>query len=448
MNAHTRRGTGRTIDILIIPWENPAEHREVIERIYRYTSLPFNLIACANSGRADVVDLLEGFHESRDNFTLIHNGYNAMVGPGTNRAMDAGSSDVAIYVCAKEGFALKPGWDIPFVHHMAENPASGLAGTLCHAPKYLTGRHYPEGIAEFPKFRDQKFARRNPDRIFRHVQGGLFAIRRQMYDRIGGFSLDVPHNYTDIEYSYHAEIRGWQLGSVGGMMSLYAKTRPGLAQRMDETVKAVHPPRLADLPAVDAIAGRRAVACNVCGWSGARFQAEAHDAVCPSCGSRGQDRSLFGRLAESEYLYRRLPALAIGLEGSIERFWKEQFQGPTLAWADLLRTLGAGARLRNQDAALHLGFVRAMPLSQPAWGSLLEELARLLAPGSRLLVQSVYGDGLERSYRLPQDIRATAEDKGFAFEGPAIRFSSALRLDWTPLFVFSRTDEAAQPSRK
>lgn len=443
--------TGRTVDILVVPWEHPAEHREVIDRLYRYTSLPFNLIACANTDRPDVVALLESFHEQRDNFTLVHNGYNAMVGPGTNRAMDAGTSDIAIYVCGREGFALRPGWEIPFVHHMAENARSGLAGTLCHAPRYLTGRQYPEALAEFPRFRNPGFARRNPDRVFRHVQGGLFAIRRAMYDRIGGFSLDVPHDFTDIEYSYYAESRGWQLGEVGGVMSLYNKTRPALAHRIDETVKAAHPPQLADLPRLDAVAGRRASACNVCGWSGASFRHAPHGPLCPSCGSTGQDRSAFHWLASSHYPYRRLPALAVGLDGEVGRFWKEQFQGPMLDWPEFLQAMETRGQLENRAGALHLAMLRGMPLSPGAWRSVFSEAARLLKPGSALVLQSVSGEGLERSYALPGEIRAAAEAEGFAFEGPAIHFSAALRLDWTPLFVFRRLGDEApsdQPSRK
>ena len=45
----------------------------------------------------------------------------------------------------------------------------------------------PDGIAKFADFRNQDFAKQHPERIFKHVQGGLFIMRRAMYDEIGGF---------------------------------------------------------------------------------------------------------------------------------------------------------------------------------------------------------------------------------------------------------------------
>ena len=244
----------KTIDIVIVSWTHVDEHREVLRRLYEYTSLPFNIIVSINSNNDDVVNLLEEYYKQKDNITLVYNGYNAMVGPGTNQAIDAGKSDIAIYICGREGFALRSGWEIEFVHHFEENPEVGQAGTLCHSPNYLTGAQYASNIALFPKFRNKSYANESPDRIFQHVQGGLFAIRRTMYDTIGGFSDEVPHDYTDIEYSFYAESRGWKLGEVETSVSVYNKTRPPLFARIDEGISAVHPLRLYELDSLDRIA--------------------------------------------------------------------------------------------------------------------------------------------------------------------------------------------------
>ena len=69
----------------------------------------------------------------------------------------------------------------------------------------------------------------------------MFAIRRTMFESIGGFSEAVPHNHTDVEYSYYVESCGWQLGQIPGLIVIYQKSRPLLTSRLDESVYAVHP---------------------------------------------------------------------------------------------------------------------------------------------------------------------------------------------------------------
>ena len=334
----------KTVDIILVSWTHVEEHREVLRRIYEYTSLPFRVIVSANSERREVIEILESYAAEKDNFTLLRNGRNLFVGPGTNRAMAAGSSDIAIYVCGREGFPLRPGWELPFIHYMEENPDVGLAGTLCHSPTYLTGNEYVSKIPLFPQFRNPSFATKNSNRTFHHVQGGLFAIRRKMYDEIGGFSEAVPHDYTDVEFSFYAESCGWKLGQVPEIVSLFNKTRPPLGAWIDETTAAIHPSTLQTVAGFEAIARGENHNCNVCGWHGRSVGLELRtEAVCPRCGSRRADRTLYRWLTPSIFLHRRLPAIAVGLGGRIEQVWSEHFEGPRLGFAafvDILKTRG------------------------------------------------------------------------------------------------------------
>ena len=167
----------------------------------------------------------------------------------------------------------------------------GLAGTLGYAPSYLRGEQYPEAIALFDKFRNQEFAANNPERVFRHVQGGFFILRRSMYNEIGGFSKRVPHDYTDVEYSYYAESMGWKLGQVPQMLALYNKTRPGIPSRVDEHALAMHPPALADLPWLDRIIQKKTRHCNICHWNGAAFVERNAVKLCPKCQSSERERT-------------------------------------------------------------------------------------------------------------------------------------------------------------
>ena len=290
----------------------------------------------------------------------------------------------------------------------------------------------------FDKFRNKAFATDHPDRVFEHVQGGLFAIRRAMVDAIGGYSDAVPHDYTDVEFSYYAESCGWKLAEVPGILSLYRKTRPGLMERIDERVLAAHPPTLADLPALDAIAAGHARHCNLCGWTGTAFRnepaghgtpgaAHAHGhahghaggarntgeghrsagaaaatatvaaaghahahALCPGCGSSPADRTVYAVLAASPWLNRRLPGLVVGAGAKFAETLARAFQGPQLTAAELRETLAGGRRLPLKDDSRQVVIAMETRTGDAAGGALdmavLAELARLAAPGAPILL--------------------------------------------------------------
>ena len=103
---------------------------------------------------------LERIWQEKGNLTVVYNDTNTFRRSGApNRALEEGSSDIAIYVCGKEGFVFRAGWEIPFVHVMAERETVGLCGSLCHAPTYLHGSQYATGITVFPKFRKEGILR-------------------------------------------------------------------------------------------------------------------------------------------------------------------------------------------------------------------------------------------------------------------------------------------------
>ena len=78
-----------------------------------------------------------------------------------------------------------------------------------------------------------------------------------MYEEIGGFSEDVPHDYTDVEYSYYAESRGWKLSEAPAVLALFNKSRPTLSQRFDESVKVADPVLSHQIELFDGVAAGR-----------------------------------------------------------------------------------------------------------------------------------------------------------------------------------------------
>jgi glycosyltransferase involved in cell wall biosynthesis/GT2 family glycosyltransferase len=424
-----------TIDLLVVAWNNLAELKMVVARIMENTSLPYHLIICDNQSRREPVpDYLDRLWREQDRVTVIHNNVNAMVGPGTNAALAQGCSDYAIYVCGKEGVSFARGWEIPIIRALEQQPDVGLVGTICYSPTYLHGAQYPTGIELFPKFRNRSFATDNPTRLFGHVQGGLFGMRRKMVTEIGGFSDDVPHSYTDVEYSYYAESKGWKLANVPNMLALYNKSRPTLSQRFDESLFIAHPVLANELDRYDAVARGDLKHCNVCDWYGAAFDDEGK---CPSCVCSPDDRSVYRWLSDGIFMYRRLPALATGLKGRLEKEWAKQFQGPRLTAEALIAELEAKGRLSNKPGSFHLSLIRCGSLSAAHLKLIATELKRVTIRGGTALLQKQLTDA--KAWRAwSRQLTQAMENSGFKTL-QCVQFSSgAVNYSFIPISAFEK----------
>jgi glycosyltransferase involved in cell wall biosynthesis/GT2 family glycosyltransferase len=435
---------GVRIDIVIVSWNNLKELEEVVGRIFRFTRSPFHLIICDNMSGSDVREYLRGLHARETNVTVVFNDQNAMVGPGTNLAVAHGDSEFVFYVCGKEGFAFQHGWETEALRILRSDSAVGLVGTRCYSPSYLTAGDYPEKHPFFSEFRNQHFASEHPDRIMSHVQGGLFAFRRTAFDDIGGFSERVAHNGTDVEFSYVAESKGWRIATLHQVLSIYHKTKPDIWSRLDDNLRAVHPPRLEDLPRIERVLASRGGYCNVCGFDS---DAEGHvevAAFCTNCGASPADRSLWKHLAESTLTHRRLAALSIGDLGALEAIWKQQFQGPQLSEQDFAGRLEGKGQMPNRAGGLSLVLYRgdiSRCYSQPHWVNWIAEANRLLPVGGTLLIQPRFldiSDELRADEEiLPQERDALADNLLTEYGFSAIRrvrhHSRSTSYSWWPI---------------
>ena len=428
----------RTIDVAIVSWNNPAHLREVIQRLQKFTSLPFHLIICDNGSGPETGALLCDAYSEFGNLTVVFNRENSLVGPGTNICLQHGHSDYAIYVCGKEGFVLDYGWEKTLVQYMDANPAVGLGGTLCHSPSYFTGSMYPTGVRLFGKFRNQAYAVENPDRHFAHVQGGFMVIRRAMFDEIGGFSAAVPHDYTDVEYSYYAESSGWSLGQAPGMLALYNKTRPGIFTRLDESIAAIHPPTLDDLPLLDRISARTIRHCNLCHWHGEAFAGPATRPECPQCGAGPGERSLYRFLAESTLTHRRLPAFGVGVGAAMLPIWRQQFQGGVFSPEEFREKLAGRGGLGFATGGMKFVYVDLASVGSSLDAEGFAEVVRLLANDGTMVVHPGYGVDGHAAQALDR-----AEACGLVLR-QRVRYSSSVGgFDWRPLLVLGREEICA-----
>lgn len=420
------------VDLIVVSWNNLLELRGVIECAQENTSTPYHLIICDNNSEKDAVQsYLLSLWSRYNNVTVVLSDRNLMVGPGTNAAIDQGIGEYAIYLCAKEAFSFAHGWEQQFVTYMDQNPSTGIAGTICRSPSYLDGQSYQTGIPLFGKFRNPSFAITNPHRAFGHVQGGLFILRRSMYSAIGGFSTEVPHSYTDVEYSYYAESCGWQLGQLPGMLALFIKSRPTLSQRIEESFSIAHPIRPSEVMRFKNLSRGQLLHCNICDWFGEQMLTGN---VCPACRGTSADRLLFHWMSTTFFMYRRLPALSIGFSEPLSQIIDKQFQGPHLSQARLLCELGTSGRLANRANSMSLALIRISGKDMAAISSIVSEAFRLLKRDATAVFQ-LDADCISRSELIgivSHVLHKLTDNRSFETFS---KRSSSLRIFSAPLLV-------------
>ncbi len=439
-----RTWSNEGLDVVLVTYNATSEVREVIERLYRFTKTPFQLYIVDNASEPETLEYLRSVAAAHENVRLLPQTENLFVGPGTNKGVEAGQAPIAVYLCSREGYVIAEGWDQAILDYMDDHPAVGLAGTLGYSPSYFTGADYLEQLEPFPAFRNPEFAAKNRARHFRHVQGGMFALRRAMFESIGGFSDAVPHNHTDVEYSYYVESCGWQLGQIPDFVIVYQKSRPLLTSRLDESVYAVHPGSFALAPLLDQVVRLKTNFCNVCADS-VTFPAPA--AVCPVCGSTSFHRSLYRYLAESNLTFRQLVALHVGESEWLLPDWKKMFRGRTVDYAGLIAELNENGRINHADERFDL-VVLQWPEAVPAPPeNLLPEVARVLKPGGSLLYFQLYGrdsilDSAPDGFSNPDEIAGMLESHHFQLQTRVRYASAAVRYSEHEIMVVRRAPRA------
>lgn len=323
----------RSIDIFLVTYDtdkyaNLEDTIDIIDRIYQFTSMPFNLIVIDNDSQREFRHAIKAKYGERNNFSFLELPENLMCGPASNIALGEASADYAIYICSKEGFILQHGWEVEIVRAMDANPNAAIGGHVVSLPQHRTCKEIQE-YPTFPKWRNKEFAQLNPDRAISHVQGGFYILRRQAYMDVGGFNEAVPHDGMDVEYSYYLISKGYQLLPLPNIAAISNKTRPELYSLVDEGTFFVHPSGHREISKYDRIVRSQTRHCVCCGWQGNSFIAsEANDQeFCPSCTADGFARSVWRSLSHSGRLQTRPTAYLIsanhGLEKSLRTLCKK-----------------------------------------------------------------------------------------------------------------------------
>ncbi len=301
------------IDIFLVTYNTEGyndreETLEIIRRIFYFTATPFVLTIIDNNSDDNFWEEVLLAVDGHENVRLIRKNTNLFCGPASNIALEVGESEFAIYICSKEGFIARKGWERTLIQAMRDNPNAALGGHLVHIPKYVYASeyaHYPE----FSKFRNQDYLSICGDKKFRHIQGGAFIIRRGVYLEHGGFNPKIPHDGMDIELSYYYESLGYELLEIPEVASLTVKTLPKIHSIIDENTVIAHPLTTESaLKQLDPVVNKSVVQCNICAWQGKSYDKKGQ---CPSCMSTSTGRVVYRYLSNNYYAFRNHKCISL-----------------------------------------------------------------------------------------------------------------------------------------
>jgi len=319
--------TEAPIELVLVTY-NTSEYddadvtEEVLRRILLHTTRFYNLTVIDNGSDEAFRDRLKKIARDRANVRLILLRQNRFVGPATNLANAYSDAIYSIYLCSKEGFVARHGWEVPLIRSMDASPEAALGGYLCHLPKHTLGSELTQH-PQFEQFRNKAFAADNPDRAFLHVQGGALVMRRSAVRRWGGFSHDIPQGGTDVEFSYFMESNGERLLAVEGVASLTIKTMPKIDSIVDDMTSVAHPIDLSTVELLDRAAGGLGNRCNICGVWDSLTEA----GICNDCGSSGSERAIYKEIAHNWRGHRAGRALLLGAsEGMVSVMGQRQYK--------------------------------------------------------------------------------------------------------------------------
>jgi len=288
--------------------------KEILDRIFKYTRMEFDLTIVDNDSDQESKDFLQEYAQSHPNIRLIFLKENMFCGPASNVALEAMDNEFAIYLCSNEAFVLKQGWELKAVEYMRNHEDVAIAGDLAYSPSYYNGATY-QAQEFFDNFRNRDYITGKDNIKFKHVQGGIYILRRDAYLKSGGFNPLLPQDHMDIEYSYYLQSEGWKLGEIPGWISQSVKTLPKFSTHLDENTAAVHPLKLKEAENIETMALDN---CNIC-------NSKLVDDICSECKSDGSQRAIYRIIGETDKPYRWLKCTLLLKDNSVYKAFKKMF---------------------------------------------------------------------------------------------------------------------------
>jgi len=121
-----------------------------------------------------------------------------------------------IVFCDTDSVVRGDGWLTECKDVLMADDAVGMVGDVWR----LSGcAGFKEGYQDASLFDKRWWDAKRPNTCIQHVQGGFVVLRRSVVDQIGPMNRKFAISFADVEYSWRALSRGWNLASCGAVHS-------------------------------------------------------------------------------------------------------------------------------------------------------------------------------------------------------------------------------------
>lgn len=208
------------IDVsVVIPCFNcAATVGEQLSSLCRQVDAPSFGVVVVDDGSTDhSAEVVEAYRGCLDALTVLHERHSGNVGHVRNLGARNAKGRLLLFCDADD--VVGPRWVAVMVSALAERDF--VAGSLEYQrlnPDWVLGVGHSPQTNSLQQWGEPPF--------MAHAGGGNLAIRREVFEAVGGFDEDLPA-LEDTDFCFRAQLRGHELGFVAGA-EVSVRLRPSL----------------------------------------------------------------------------------------------------------------------------------------------------------------------------------------------------------------------------
>lgn len=207
---------------VIIPvWNGAADLPTCVDALMAQTGVDFEVIAVDNASGDDSARLLA---ERYPQVRLLRQATNLGFGGGCNAGLAQAQGDVLVLL--NQDTNVRPGWLAALMDALAADPTIGIAGSKALYPdgtiQHAGGQVDSQGNGSHLGYRQPDQGQFDRPAEVDYVTGASLALRRQVYETVGGFDEGFGlAYYEDVDLCLRAHAAGWRVLYSPGSVLLH-----------------------------------------------------------------------------------------------------------------------------------------------------------------------------------------------------------------------------------
>ena len=199
----------KKVTAIIVNWNDKDVIVECIQSLLDQNRNEIDIIISDNGSKDDSVEFIRKHFPS---IKIIENGENLGFGSAVNRGLGLAKGDYLLFLnsdlklhskCVEELANVlerdpNAGGTIPKILHIDQQNTINSLGVLIN----YTGIAYPNLLGQKDSGHQEPFE---------SACGGIFMLRREVYETVGGFDEDLFLYHEDHDLSWRVRLAGWQL---------------------------------------------------------------------------------------------------------------------------------------------------------------------------------------------------------------------------------------------